>query len=53
MSTKKNSNALKSTDGIFFQFILLYFDCTKYNEIKIHFRHAQKDVTNKMWFENQ
>ena len=47
---QKNSNTLRPMDRISY-FILVYLDCTKYNEINIHFSHAQKHVTNRIWHE--
>ena len=31
--------------------VLIYLDCTKYNEIKTHFWHAEKLIHNRIWRE--
>ena len=48
---KENSNILRLTDGISYWCILMYLDCTKYDEINIPFRYAHKDITNKILHE--
>ena len=37
--------------GNFFSAFLVHLDGAKYNEIYIHFCHAQKHVTNRIWYE--
>ena len=46
--TQKHSNTVWPMDGISYKWILVYFDCTKYNEINIHFCHGEKHVNYKI-----
>ena len=45
---KKKTNTLWSLSGICFWCMLIYLERTKYNEMNIHFSHAQKHVPNKI-----
>ena len=44
---QKNLKIFKSMNGISFLCILVYLDCTKYDEMNMNFLHGQNHVTNR------
>ena len=48
MGSRKNSNALRPVEGISGKIILVNLGSTKYNEINIHCRSAQKYATKRI-----
>ena len=51
MDIEKNFNAVRSKEGVSCLCIFVYLGRTKHKEIDIHFCHAQKHVTKRMWYE--
>ena len=45
-NTQKNSNTLQPMDEVLWSCISICLDCTKYNEINMHFWCTQKHATN-------
>ena len=49
--TQNNYNALRPMEGISCCWIFMNLDCSKCNEINRHFKHAQKHVNYRTWYE--